>query len=79
MESNKVTNDNWLGSLLLLKSRTIYLKEVNPSSFFVFMFGGCGGLGSFVPSCGCGGLGSFVPSCGIFIVSRFHLNYSVAI
>jgi hypothetical protein len=62
MVSNEVANDNQLGSLVLLKSQTIDLKDINPSSIFVFMFVGCG-LGFFVPSCGCVGFGCVqVPS-----------------
>ena len=55
MESNEVTNEIQLGSLVPLKSQTIDLKEVNPSSISMFMFGGCIGLGFYVPLCGCMG------------------------
>ena len=53
MESNEVSNEDRLGSLLPLKSQTIDLKEVNLSSIYLLMFGGCGGLGFSVPLCGC--------------------------
>jgi len=53
MTSNEVVNDNKIESLVPLKSWIIDLKEVNPSSICVFMFGSCGGLGFSVPLCGC--------------------------
>jgi len=54
MASTKVTNENQLVSLALLKSWTINLRDINTSSISVFTFVGCGS-GFCVPSCGCVG------------------------
>ena len=51
MVSNEVNNENRLSSLVFLNSHAIDLKDINPSSIYVFMFIGCG-LGFDVPSCG---------------------------
>jgi len=51
--SNEVANNNQLGCLVPLNSSTIDLKVVNPSSICVFMFGGRGELGFFMPLCAC--------------------------
>jgi hypothetical protein len=47
MTSNEVASQ--VGSLVPLKSLTSDLKVANPSSIYMFMFGGCGGLGFSLP------------------------------
>ena len=51
MALNEVDKDNSLGSLVPLNSWTSDLKVANSSSLYVFMLGGCGGLGFFEPLC----------------------------
>jgi hypothetical protein len=49
MESIEVAKDTRLGSLVPLDRWTSDIKMANPSSICVFMFGGCDGLGFYVP------------------------------
>jgi hypothetical protein len=51
MVSNKLSNDNWEGSLVFHKSSTRDLRHLNPSSISMLTFVGCR-LGFGVPSYG---------------------------
>jgi len=70
MESKEVTNENHLGSLVLLMFWKIDLRDLNPSSIYVFMFVGFGS-GFGVPSCGCIEF-LFSPSPVLIIVLHFN-------
>jgi hypothetical protein len=70
MASKEVANENQVGSLVLLKSWTIDLRDINPSSISMFTFVGCG-LGFGVPSCGCVGFW-LSPGSMLIIVLQFN-------
>jgi hypothetical protein len=54
MTSNEVAKESRLGSMVPLKSFTSDLNVANPSSIYIFMFGGWGGLGFCSPLFSCG-------------------------